>query len=89
MDKCPTCGRDRQVAERFHPSEFILDEIKARGWSKDTFLKLLNCQDCLTKNIFNEKGKITVTVACELSRVFGSDVQTWLNIQRAYDEWEV
>lgn len=70
----------------FHPGEFIADEINARGWSMDTAEKQIGLQRKLIEELIVGARPITRLVALCLSDAFGVDSQTWLNLQKRFDE---
>ncbi len=77
------------VSDRFHPSEYIREELAARGWDAAALAdamggwSLPRVQEILAGNI-----RITKLVAIGLSSAFGTGAQVWMNLQRAWDEQE-
>jgi len=75
-----------KVAEVFPPSEFIKEEMEARGWDLDTLVKLtLLTKDCLYEVLEHNK-RITPIVALGLSKAFDTSRELWMNLQKGYDE---
>ena len=74
-----------KCAEVFHPSEIIIDELEARGWSCADFASKMGIGK--TDVFLLLSGHITVNdyVAGKLSRAFGTSKEFWLNIQKEYD----
>lgn len=90
--------KQRQCAERFHPAEYLRDELKARGLETMEFVSQcgeigLNSMHIL--QLLNDvaidaddKRPVTRVLATGMVEVLGGDIETWLNLQKAYDEWE-
>ena len=63
----------------FPVSEYIREEVEARGWSEDDFCKLAGWPIDKSLTCF------TVSMAEDVARVFkGTHVMTWLNLYAAY-----
>ena len=76
-------------AERFHPGEYVADEIAARGWSLETFCARSGLQRHFAEELLAKQARVTWLVARCLARAFGVDASTWLRLQKAYDGEEV
>lgn len=77
---------DRKPAEVFHPGEYIKDEMEERGWSKMDVMGKAHIELLPLRGLLEEVTPVTPDVAWQLERVFGSDAQTWLNLQEAYNK---
>jgi HTH-type transcriptional regulator/antitoxin HigA len=75
---------DRQIAEVFHPGEFIRDELEARGWSQLDLAEILGRDAILVNQIIKGKRSVTPETAKGLGDAFGMDAQYWLNLESAY-----
>lgn len=74
----------RKAAERFHPGEYVRDELLARCWS----IRYLSQQsdlnlDVLTELIHGDRG-VNGAMADGLAKAFGTDAVFWRNLDAAY-----
>lgn len=67
----------------FYPSEFIQDEIDARGWSVEDLAHHMGAPIHCAKLVLCEETVITGETAEQLSKAFGSSVQFWINAENA------
>lgn len=69
-----------------HPGEVLREEyLKPLGVSANALAKALSVPASRVNDIVLERRGVTVDTAMRLARYFGGDVQTWLNLQIAYD----
>jgi len=69
-----------------HPGEVLREEyLKPLGLSANALAKALRVPASRINDIVLERRGITVDTALRLVRYFGGDVQSWLNLQTAYD----
>lgn len=69
-----------------HPGEILREDFLAPlGMSPHALAKALHVTPSRVSNIINEKRGITADTALRLSRYFGGDAQSWLNLQLTYD----
>ena len=69
-----------------HPGEILREEyLVPLEMSANALAIKLQVPATRIGAIVNEKRSITVDTALRLSRFFGGDAQTWLNLQQAYD----
>jgi len=69
-----------------HPGEVLREEyLKPLGLSANALAKALRVPASRVNDIVLERRGITVDTAFRLVRYFGGDVQSWLNLQTAYD----
>lgn len=87
----------KRIPGRFHPGEYILEEMAARGW---TIVEMCTCRMGTLEEQFDPKilgallkGRHSVDkdIAEKLAKAFDMDWQEintefWLNLQSAYDE---
>lgn len=71
-------------AEVFPPSEYLRDELEARGWTEVEFAQILDRPVQLVSEILNDKKEITPETALELGQALGTSAELWLNLQSAY-----
>lgn len=86
-EQCETMSKPFKIAEAFHPGEYIADEIEARGWSRETLCKMSGLGPALVDELLAERRPVTSVVAYFLSKAFGTDAQTWVNLQKAFDDF--
>jgi HTH-type transcriptional regulator/antitoxin HigA len=75
---------DRQIAEVFHPGEFIKDELEARGWSQLDLAEILGRDAILINQLIKGKRSITPETAKGLGDAFGTGAQYWMNLESAF-----
>ena len=69
-----------------HPGEVLREEyLKPLGLSANALAKALRVPASRVNDIVLERRGVTVDTALRLVRYFGGDVQSWLNLQTAYD----
>mgnify|MGYP003395328104 CR=1 FL=1 len=79
-------SEDRIPAEIFHPSEFIIEEMAARGWtsldlSSMAVMPLTELQGILAG------GPLLAHHAERLAVAFGTSPQLWANLWMAYKKY--
>lgn len=86
-------SEQRQPAECFHVGTYIDDECGARGWTMDKLAHRMGGdieinRACLDFLQLRQPGLLLGEyVANGLARAFGSDAQTWLNLDKAWQDW--
>jgi addiction module HigA family antidote len=69
-----------------HPGEILREDfLVPLGMSAHALSKALHVTPSRVNEIVNEKRGITADTALRLSRYFGGDPQSWLNLQQTYD----
>lgn len=69
-----------------HPGEILREEyLKPMDMSANALAKALKVPASRINDIVLERRGVTVDTAMRLVRYFGGDVQSWLNLQTAYD----
>ncbi len=69
-----------------HPGEILREEFLAPlGMTAHALSKALHVTPSRVNDIVNERRGITADTALRLSRYFGGDAQSWLNLQLAFD----
>lgn len=85
----------RHPAEAFHVRDFMHEEMQSRGWTiEDAVHRLDNEVDRLSIRILgalSDEQIKSVFVASDtadcLARIFGTDVEYWLNLDRSYRQY--
>jgi plasmid maintenance system antidote protein VapI len=72
--------------EPIPPAEYLRDELEARGWDYVRLAKELKAPVHYAQLFARGDIRITPGRADLLARAFGSNAQTWLNLQANYDE---
>ena len=69
-----------------HPGEHLREDfLKPLGLSSDALAHALGLTSAHIKEILRERRGITADTALCLARFFGTDAQSWLNLQSHYD----
>jgi len=69
-----------------HPGEILHEEfMKPFGLSSTALAKALGVTPARVNEIVRGKRGITADTALRLARFFGTDAQSWLNLQQQYD----
>lgn len=69
-----------------HPGEILLEDfLKPMALSANALAKHLHVPASRINDIVLQRRGVTADTALRLSRAFGGDAQSWLNLQTAYD----
>lgn len=69
-----------------HPGEVLREDyLKPLGLSANALAQALKVPASRINDIVLERRGITVDTAMRLVRYFGGDVQSWMNLQTAYE----
>jgi addiction module HigA family antidote len=69
-----------------HPGEILREEYMVPpGLSANALARALGVTPARMNDIVRERRGITGDTALRLARYFGTDAQSWLNLQAAYD----
>lgn len=69
-----------------HPGEILREEfMQPLGLSSTALAKAIGVTPARVNEIVREKRGITADTALRLARFFGTDAQSWLNLQQQYD----
>ena len=72
-------------AEVFHPSEYIQDELLARGWTTKQFAIMARLHQAEAERLANGDLGVTPRLALRLSQAFGTSAAIWYRMQRSFD----
>ena len=78
---------DRVPIERFHPGEFVLEEIEERGWAQIDLAAILGRPVPAINEIITGKRGITPETAHGLAAAFGTSAEYWMNLETQYQLW--
>lgn len=79
----------RRAAEVFPPGEFLREELDARGWTQTDLAAILDRPLAMVNEIIAGKRRITPETAKGLAAAFGTSPELWLNLESAYQLWQV
>ena len=69
-----------------HPGDVLREDfLKPLGMSANALAKALRVPASRINDIVLERRGVTVDTALRFVRYFGGDVQSWMNLQTAYD----
>lgn len=69
-----------------HPGEVLQEDyMKPLGLSSNALAKLLHVPASRVNDIVLGRRGVTADTALRLTRCFGGDAQSWLNLQSTYD----
>jgi addiction module HigA family antidote len=76
----------KKLLSPVHPGEILREEyMMPLGLSSNALARALGVTPARVNDIANEKRGITADTALRLARYFGTDAQSWINLQTNYD----
>lgn len=69
----------------FHPGYYIKEIIEESGLTQEDFAKRLDTTPKNLSLLVRGEQSLSIDVAMKLSRMIGTSVNYWLNLQSAYD----
>ena len=69
----------------FHPGYYIKEMIKESGLTQEDFAKRLDTTPKNLSLLVRGEQNLSIDIAMKLSRMTGTSVSYWLNLQNAYD----
>lgn len=72
-------------SEPFHPSEYLKDELKARGWRVDQLAEKMDVFPSVIEGVISKQRPISPKIAERLGEALGTGAEVWLNLQNAYN----
>ena len=69
----------------FHPGYYIKEIVVESGHTQADFAKRLGTTPQNLSLIIRGKQSLSIDIAMKLSRMFGTSVNYWLNLQNTYD----
>lgn len=70
----------------FHPGYYISELIEESGLSQEDFAKRLGTAPKNLSILVNAKQNLSLDICTKLSRMLGTTITYWLNLQQTYDE---
>lgn len=71
--------------EAVHPTELIMDELKARGMQRKELAERLGMKAPNLSRFLRAKEKITPSMALKLEEAFGISADYWMGLQLSYE----
>ena len=71
--------------KRFHPGVYLKLDLEALNMSAREFSARSGISERVLSPFINGKTDITFDLAYKLSSFFGSSIESWMNLQQAYD----
>ena len=75
--------RNGKVA--FHPGYYIEEYIENIGLTQEDFAKLIGTTQKNISLLIRGEQSLSIDIAFKLSRIIGTSIKYWLNIQNEYD----
>jgi len=72
-------------AEAFPPSDFLVEELTERGWTREQFAERLGRSITIADGLLENRVRIRPHTAAAIGRAFGTSAKMWMNLERAYD----
>ena len=69
----------------FHPGYYIKEIIEESGLSQKDFAKRLDTTPKNLSILVRGEQSLSIDIAMKLSRMLGTSVEYWLNLQKSYD----
>jgi len=82
MDKSYIIYKD---AIAFHPGYYIKELVEESGLTQEDFAKRLDTTPKNLSLLIRGEQNLSIDIAMKLSRMIGTSVEYWLNLQSAYD----
>lgn len=70
----------------FHPGYYIKEVVEESGLTQEDFAKRLNTTPKNLSILIRGEQSLSIDIATKLSRMLGTTVGYWLNLQKSYDE---
>lgn len=79
--------KDLKAAKKFGPGYFIKELMDGKSWVQEDLADVLDITPKHLNNILSDKQSLSIEIAEKLSKVFGTSVKFWLNIDTDYRIW--
>ncbi len=70
----------------FHPGYYIKEIVDDSGLTQADFARRLGTTPKNLSDLINGNESLSIDIANKLSKMYGTSLEYWLNIQMAYDE---
>ena len=78
-----------EISKVFHPGYYLKEYIEEMQMTQDEFAKRLGISGKQISLILAENASVTADIAYKLSKLIGTSVDLWLNLQSQYDSYKV
>ena len=78
----------KEVAEVFHPSEYVKDELRARGIGEERFIQVMDYDKDKVVAFLEGKSRTTKLLCKLIGDFFGTSSELWENLNDAYWDWK-
>lgn len=75
-------------APAFHPSEYVKEEMEARGMSTGMFTDKTGWSKATADAFLDGRMGLDALKAGDVGEVFGTSALLWIRLQTAWDRWE-
>lgn len=72
----------------FHPGYYLKEIVEESGLTQEDFAKRLGTTPKNLSVLIRGEQGLSIDIATKLSRMLGSTVAYWLNLQQTYDEMQ-
>jgi HTH-type transcriptional regulator/antitoxin HigA len=79
----------RRPAEVFPPGDFLREELEERGWSQADLAEILGRPSAAVNEVIRGRRRITPDTATGLAAALGTSPEFWMNLEAAYQLWQV
>lgn len=70
-----------------HPGSYLKDYLEENQMTKHEFASQLGVTEDQINLILDESASITPDIALKLSKLMGTSVELWINLQTRYDSY--
>ena len=71
-----------------HPGLVLRHDIEALGLTQEAFADHIGVTRQTVSAIIAGRSRLTVEIACRVSKAVGGTAQFWMNLQTAHDVWQ-
>lgn len=73
----------------YHPGYYLKEYLEEVQLTQDEFAKRLGISGKQISLILSENASITPDIAFKISKLIGTSIELWLNLQSNYDAWKI
>lgn len=77
-----------EIKKYFHPGKYIKETIEELEMSQHEFAARVGVSDKFLSTVINGEAKINFDFASKLSKMFGTSLNVWMNLQTNYDVYQ-
>ena len=72
-----------------HPGLILRHDLEAHQLTQEAFADHIGVSRQTVSAVLAGRNRMTVDMACRVSKAIGGSAQFWMNLQIAHDVWEV